>query len=748
MTRFFRVFLCLDLMYISGSSKSLSTFRLLPTLWKIIGSSLLVAGSWALLFFPLGQTNPSLCLGVAQGLSLGLAWINGFWLLLPITLALTIAAGGMGLSWGDAIGVAGLCSGGVYLALRGLRFWHFLPHWQRLQDGIVFLLMGVTAPALMTALGGVALDTWGGGNWGSSDVIWLGSSCGFLWVTPILLRWHYRQRPSWQQFSRRHWLELGIAVALMLNLTWGLWHHHRTDVIGAFIQHQFWALFPFPLVVWASIRFPQWGGSLITCFLAAWAIAASLMALQAGAANPVEISERIFLHQRFFGVLATTGLLLSVTIIERQRGEQKLRDSWQRERLLAQVAQRVRESLELPHIFQTTVEGVRQLLQADRVYIALLNSRQQLEVRAEDCDPRFPTVLGDATAPFRYEEMIQILPTETLVAHDPSQFPAGEALAQYFAHYQVQALLAVPLTTQQGALGIVVAHHCQRPHHWQRGEVRLLEQLTTQVVIAVQQATLLQQVQQFNTSLEQQVSERTAQLAERMAELEELNQMKTLYVQAISHDLRTSVMGWLMLLKNLQASNQAAVTLTAPILERLIQNGDRQLLLLNALATEQASETPSLHLNCTVIDPLPWLETLVQHWQPQCDRQQVILKVDCPPSLPAIWGDGKCLEQVFDNLFTNALKHNPPGIELTLTAEPDGAYIRLTLSDTGIGMAPEQCHQLFQLYVRNLHNQRLTGIGLGCYQSRQIIEAHGGKIGVSSAVGEGSQFWFTLPLAE
>ncbi|WLT37032.1 sensor histidine kinase [Synechocystis sp. B12] len=62
-------------------------------------------------------------------------------------------------------------------------------------------------------------------------------------------------------------------------------------------------------------------------------------------------------------------------------------------------------------------------------------------------------------------------------------------------------------------------------------------------------------------------------------------------------------------------------------------------------------------------------------------------------------------------------------------------------------MAKDQCEHLFRLYLRNRHNQRLTGIGLGCYQSRQIVEAHGGHIGVTSSPGQGSHFWFTLPLA-
>jgi signal transduction histidine kinase len=101
---------------------------------------------------------------------------------------------------------------------------------------------------------------------------------------------------------------------------------------------------------------------------------------------------------------------------------------------------------------------------------------------------------------------------------------------------------------------------------------------------------------------------------------------------------------------------------------------------------------------------------------------------------------------VLENLLTNALKHNPPGLNLSWQILVEEQMIRCILKDNGVFINQQQQKSLFKLYVRGLHTQHLTGIGLGLYQCRQIINAHGGQIGVVSAPKAGSTFWFTLPL--
>ncbi|NJN87589.1 MAG: ATP-binding protein [Leptolyngbyaceae cyanobacterium SL_7_1] len=118
-----------------------------------------------------------------------------------------------------------------------------------------------------------------------------------------------------------------------------------------------------------------------------------------------------------------------------------------------------------------------------------------------------------------------------------------------------------------------------------------------------------------------------------------------------------------------------------------------------------------------------------------------------PPDLPLVNADPLQLRRVFENLITNALNHNPPGIHLTLNATVETEMIRVTLQDNGVGMAEDVRDHLFERYSRGRNSRHSSGIGLGLYLCRQIITAHGGQIGAISAPGEGATFWLTLPLA-
>jgi len=244
--------------------------------------------------------------------------------------------------------------------------------------------------------------------------------------------------------------------------------------------------------------------------------------------------------------------------------------------------------------------------------------------------------------------------------------------------------------------------------------------------------------------LQKQLREQNAQLQEKMLELQDLNSLKEEFLHAVSHDLRTPIMGTLLVLKNLQSKAGETVPVSRSILERMIHSSDRQLNLLNSLLETHSNEMQGILLCCEPVQLSAMIQDLTADLEPLLIKNQVKVTNLIPLDLPFVNGDPLQLRRVFENLLTNALNHNPPGLTLTLRATLEQEMIRCIVQDNGVGMQQAHCEMVFERYVRGSHT-RSTGIGLGLYLCRQIITAHGGQIGVNSIPGVGTTFWLTLP---
>ncbi|ACK73421.1 multi-sensor signal transduction histidine kinase [Gloeothece citriformis PCC 7424] len=693
----------------------------------------------------------------AAGLALSALLIWGEQVWIGIFLGDFLLSVFLGVSWiiGLASAVGSTLS--AVLAARWLRQCKFSPTLGRIRDIILLVLLaGIIAPIINATIDNTIRLWTGQLDWDLFAkqwwLLWLGDCTGILVFTPFLLRltvdgWGLIKRQPKERLT-----EAAICVGLLLGVGWVVFGYNistENPFEGSLSSVQYLEYLPFPFIVWAALRFQTWGAVTVNFLIAILALIGALEGVGPFVIQTPNLSQAVLLLQLFIAIVTTTSLFLSAAVSEGQRAEKQLRLTLEREHLLTDIALRIRQSLDLEQIFQTTVTEIRDFLNADRVYIGAITQDQPIKIVAESVVGGYKSLLG-LYFPDEFFQAVKSLFTqqEFLIIDDISKVDCCPLLRNYFYHTQIKAGLVVPLMANNQQLGVLVVHQCSRIRYWQKSEVKLLEQLATQVSIAIQQAQLYYQVQQFNLNLEKEVKDRTQELQERMEEVRELYEMKNVFLQAVYHDLRTSFMGLMMLLKNLQNRSGDNISISRSILDRIVQSGDRQLMLINALSEDHFSEHHSLVLHCQPLSLRELVENLSQDWQSLFKQNQVRLINLVPANLPHTKGDLEQIKSVFNNIITNALKHNPPGITITVEATLEQGMIYCKLSDNGIGMDQQQCQSLFKLYVRSLYNTRRTGIGLGCYQCRQIIEAHGGKIGVNSTPGLGSQFWFTLPIAE
>ena len=137
---------------------------------------------------------------------------------------------------------------------------------------------------------------------------------------------------------------------------------------------------------------------------------------------------------------------------------------------------------------------------------------------------------------------------------------------------------------------------------------------------------------------------------------------------------------------------------------------------------------------------------MVESLRPQIEKSKISLDTAIAPCPLWLTADPQRLGQVVINFLTNAMKFSPRGSRVRLRAEVRDGRLVCEVHDQGPGIRPEDQHKLFQRYSQLPGSTRKGGAGLGLSISKALIDAHGGTIGVRSTPGEGSIFWFTLPV--
>jgi two-component system sensor histidine kinase/response regulator len=236
------------------------------------------------------------------------------------------------------------------------------------------------------------------------------------------------------------------------------------------------------------------------------------------------------------------------------------------------------------------------------------------------------------------------------------------------------------------------------------------------------------------------------QLQNEIQERQKAEETLEIYLHAVSHDLRNPVIGMSMILKNLLKNSQGATKeIPLNILQQMDNSCDRQLTLIDSLVETRQNDLWGVSLELQSLSLYEIGQQISQEWELRLKEHQASLINSFSPDLPLVNADVHHLWRVFENLLANALKHNPDGIVITLSARQEDNYLRCSIADDGVGISEEQRKQLFDRYQRGNTKNHIS-LGLGLYLCRQIIHAHGGEIGIRNNDEKGSQFWFTLPL--
>jgi PAS domain S-box-containing protein len=227
-----------------------------------------------------------------------------------------------------------------------------------------------------------------------------------------------------------------------------------------------------------------------------------------------------------------------------------------------------------------------------------------------------------------------------------------------------------------------------------------------------------------------------------------LEQTKEDYLALISHDLRaplTAVQAEAQLLQRLLNRDRTVDASYAKRTTSIVANARRMNAMIQELLESSRLESGTMTLKKQAIALGPLLRDIAE--RAGSERVQVdAAVVDADPAV-VISADGERIERVLTNLLTNALKYSPPSRPVVIRVELGDDETIISVVDQGDGIAPDELSRLFQRFTRGRAGPKadVSGLGLGLYIARLIVEAHGGRVWAESAIGNGSTFSFTLP---
>ncbi|MFH7029184.1 MAG: ATP-binding protein [Heteroscytonema crispum UTEX LB 1556] len=474
-----------------------------------------------------------------------------------------------------------------------------------------------------------------------------------------------------------------------------------------------------------------------------------------------------------------------IDISDRKLAEEEFQRQNLRSQLFSEITLKIRQSLQLEEILQTTVAEVQKLLQADRVLIFRFWADGSGTVVQEAVLPGYPVTLGqnilDPCFQQNYQEKYRQGRISAIANIETANIQ--ECHRKFLEQFSVKANLVVPILVRESIWGLLIAHQCAHPRQWSNFETQLLLQLANQIGIAISQAQLLEQ--------------ETRQREELTRSNTELEQ----FAYVASHDLQEPLRMVISYLQLLERRYKGKLDGKADeFITYAVDGAARMQALINDLLSFSRVSTraqPFVTVDCNLI-----LERAIANLTIAIEESGVVITHD---SLPEVIADATQLTQLFQNLIGNAIKFRsqlspqihisavrgqgrqpdkgdgrgeqgrispPPPLSpsppppnpnasppksrslgrLGSEWEPLAPHLPLSPSqwlfsvrDNGIGIEPQYAERIFVIFQRLHGRGKYPGTGIGLAICKKIVERHGGRIWVESEPGQGSIFYFTIP---
>ncbi len=236
-------------------------------------------------------------------------------------------------------------------------------------------------------------------------------------------------------------------------------------------------------------------------------------------------------------------------------------------------------------------------------------------------------------------------------------------------------------------------------------------------------------------------------LVQDLTRVRRLETVRRDFISNVSHELRTPLAS----LKALTETLRDGALEDPKAAQRFLGRIETEVDALTQMATELLElsriESGQVPLELKAVPAAALLLSATERMRAQAERAGLVLRLDTAQDMTEVKADPPRLEQVLVNLIHNAVKFTGPGGEVVLSAQTEAGFVRFSVRDTGVGIPADDLERIFERFYKADRARSGGGTGLGLSISRHLVEAHGGRIWAESTEGQGSTFYFTIPVS-
>jgi len=287
--------------------------------------------------------------------------------------------------------------------------------------------------------------------------------------------------------------------------------------------------------------------------------------------------------------------------------------------------------------------------------------------------------------------------------------------------------------------------------HYTKRDIRALETIADELVIAVHNALSLHEVKNLNATLQQRIDNATSELRRSNAQLQRLDEAKDEFMSMASHQLRTpltSIKGYISMLVEGDAGK--VTDQQKQLLEEAFNSSERMVRLINDFLNVSRLQTGKFTLDKRPTNLSRLIEEEIEGLNQTAKTHGISFAVSVPKKIELINVDEGKIRQVVMNFADNAIYYSKEGSTIKVSLKQENGELVFRVKDTGIGVPDEEKSKLFQKFFRagNARRQRPDGTGIGLYLAKKVIDAHHGHVLFESEEKKGSTFGFRLPLSK